>query len=139
MDFYGAAAQVIPVLLLALIFENRDLLRQPSSYRPDREGDPSHWNATQIVGRVYLTSVIAAGEFAALIGLYRGETGQLTNALVWVGLVAAILALLASVLAHQWQHWRKWWSTEAKTDWWLPALALLILLVVTWTFLQMFA
>lgn len=45
MDFYGAAAQVIPVLLLALIFENRMLLREPTPYWGDGE-DPSHWNAT---------------------------------------------------------------------------------------------
>jgi hypothetical protein len=139
VDFYGAAAQVIPVLLLALIFENKALLRQPSSYLPDRVAEATHWNATQIVGRVYLTLVIAAGEFAALLGLFRGETGNLTDAVVWLGLGAALVALLASVLGRQWQYLRQWWSTEARADWWLPAFVLLSLLVVTLTLLQQLA
>lgn len=135
MDFYGTVAQVIPVLLLAIIFENRLLLHQPSSYDPSQPNNASSWNATQIVGRIYVTLVIAAAEMTALIGLYRQETNRLMDAVVWLGVAAALTLLVWSVVAHQSRYWREWWSTDAKGDWWLSAFILAALLVLTFWFL----
>lgn len=136
MDFYGTVAQVIPVLLLAIIFQNRLLLRQPSSYDPSQPNNASSWNATQIVGRIYVTLLIAAAEMAALIGLYRQETNRLTDGVVWLGVAAALTLLVWSVVVHQSRYWREWWSTDAKGDWWLSAFSLAGLLVLTFGFLS---
>ncbi len=138
MDFYGTVAQVIPVLLLAIIFENRLLLRQPSSYDPSQPNNASSWNATQIVVRTYLTLLIAAAEMAALLGLYRQETNGLTDGVVWLGLAAPLAALVWSVVAHQWRYWQEWWSTGGKGDWWLSAFILVCLLFLTFWFLSTF-
>lgn len=89
--------------------------------------------------RAYFTLLIGAGEVAALIGLYRNEANALTNGLVWLGLGSALVALVSSVLGHQWGYWRRWWATNARADWWLQALMLAISVVLTFWFLGLFA
>src|SRR5262249_35045179 len=58
-DFYATVAQVLPVLLLALVFESRHLERIRSEQRRSRRVDPVNgvlfWTKVRV--RVYLLSV----------------------------------------------------------------------------------
>jgi hypothetical protein len=101
MDFYAIGAQVIPVFYLALAFENHALYRQPDSYDPENKDNPRHWNASQIVLVVFATVIMAAGEVAALVGLYFELKHPIINMLVWYGLGAGIVAVVWPVLSYQ--------------------------------------
>jgi len=101
MDFYAIGAQVIPVFYLALAFENHALYRQPDSYDPEDKDNPRHWNASQIVLVVFITIIMAAGEVAALFGLYHELKHPIINMLVWYGLVAGLLGVVWPVLSYQ--------------------------------------
>lgn len=136
MQFYGIAAQVIPVLCLAIVFEERMLHRKPASYQGEKD-NPQYWNATQIVARIYLTLLVTAGEVAALVGLYRQETSWVVDALIWLAIIVALCTLVVAVLSPQWKYWRQWWSTEAKS-WWLSAGTLFALIVLTGALISWF-
>ena len=138
MEFYAAASQIIPVLLLALIFENRALSKRPSSYDASQRKDPSNWNATQVVARIWATVTIAAAETAALVGLYRQHEDRLTNGVVWLGLMVSLAMVLYSVVNRQGAYLREWWSSGAASDLWLVVFVGLALVVVSWQFLARF-
>jgi hypothetical protein len=91
MDFYAIAAQVIPVLYLAMAFESRILYRQPGSIlrEPKDKDDPEYWNVSTPVLTMWVALLMTAGEVAALLGLYHDIEHPIINALIWYGLVAA--------------------------------------------------
>ncbi|WP_327031831.1 hypothetical protein [Micromonospora ureilytica] len=100
MEFYATAAQVIPVLFLAMAFESRMLFRRPDSYIDDTD-DPATWNGTQIVVVIFVTILMAIAEFAALVGLFRGKQVGLVNGLVWLGLTAGLIGVIMPVVSFQ--------------------------------------
>ena len=77
LEFYSAAAQVIPLLFLVIVFEVRFWER--GSYR---ESGPSwvRWAARAVDVMVLL--VIVAGEWAALHVLDTGSAGEWSRRLV---------------------------------------------------------
>jgi hypothetical protein len=107
MDFYAIGAQVIPVLYLAMAFENRVLYRQPDPYLPEYKDDPGSWNATQIVLVVFVAILMTAGEVAALVGLYHDLKHPIINFLTWYGLVAGLAGIVMPVLSHQRQFYKR--------------------------------
>jgi hypothetical protein len=77
-----------------MAFENHALYRQPDSYDPEDKDNPRHWNASQIVLVVFATVIMAAGEVAALVGLYFELKHPIINMLVWYGLGAGIVGVV---------------------------------------------
>lgn len=137
MHFYGIAAQVIPVLCLALVFEERMLQRKPASYSQNEEDNPDLWNFSHIIGRIYLALLVTAGEVAALVGLYRQETDGVSDAIIWLALIVSLLTLVTSALSPQLKYWRQWWSWESSSI--LISVWLVIALVaLTWKFIDYF-
>jgi hypothetical protein len=136
VDFYLMAAQVIPVLYLALAFETKDLNRRPASYDPDSDS-PRRWNATQIVGRIYLVSLMAIGELAALVGAYVGRRMSLLNGLTWAALVAGLYMVSATPIAQQRKYFSEWWAAGAP-DKGLLALVLVAVITMTGYFVSLF-
>lgn len=64
MDFYGAAAQVIPVLYLVMAFESRWLFRKPVRLA---DLDPSEWAAHQIMLAIFLALLTYASPTARCV------------------------------------------------------------------------
>jgi hypothetical protein len=102
VDFYAAAAQVIPVFFLAMAFDSRSLMRLPTSYDAEADPlDPALWNSSQIIGTMYLVVLMACGEVSALVALSRNGTSSVIDALVWLGIVGGLLGVVLPVLDHQ--------------------------------------
>ena len=91
MDFYSSAAQVIPVLLVVLVFEVRALESPEFTER--------FWD--RLVGALFC-ALVALGEFAALATLERGNAWGWAPVAVWVALIAEAFVLLA------WQPQFRW-------------------------------
>jgi hypothetical protein len=137
MDFYATAAQVIPVLYLAMAFESKALYRQPDSYDPEHKDDPARWNASQIVLVVFVAILMTAGEVAALVGLYRNVTYRLSNALVWEGLIAGIAGVFMPVTSYQWQFYKRHRAAGGGSGL-VVVLVTLGLVVISWQFARIF-
>ena len=94
LEFYGAAAQVIPLLFLVIVFEVRFWERD--TYR---ESSPA-WVRLAARGLdVLVLLVIVAGEWAALRILDTGNAGEWSRRLV-------LVALLAEGFVIVWFTWR---------------------------------
>lgn len=119
MDFYGTAAQVIPVLYLALLFESRFLSRQPDSYF-GADDDPSTWNPSQAVSRIALTVLMGVGEFAALVGVWQRLALPVIDALVALALLSGLLGVLLPPLIAQVGFLRKY--RKASGERWMVVL-----------------
>jgi len=83
LDFYGAAAQVIPLLFLVIVFEVRFWER--GSYR---ESSPSWVRVAARAIDILVLLLIVAGEWAALHVLDTGNAGEWSRRLVLVALVS---------------------------------------------------
>lgn len=94
LEFYGAAAQVIPLLFLVIVFEVRFWER--GSYR---ESGPSWVRWAARVVDVLVLLVIVAGEWAALHVLDTGHAGEWSRRLV-------LYALFAEGIVIVWFTWR---------------------------------
>jgi hypothetical protein len=94
LEFYSAAAQVIPLLFLVIVFEVRFWERDTH-----REQGPSWVRLAARVFDVLVLLVIVAGEWAALHVLDTGNAGEWSRRLV-VG------ALLAEGIVIVWFTWR---------------------------------
>ena len=96
-DFYSTAAQVLPVLLLALVWESRYLEALPLQHRRHRRDDPAHgvrfWTKPRV--RIYALTVATVTLGATVICLLV-VAGVLPN---WttLGLITIVGLLLASV------------------------------------------
>jgi hypothetical protein len=94
LEFYGVAAQVIPLLFLVIVFEVRFWER--GAYR---ESTPSWVRWAARVVDVLVLLLIVAGEWAALRILDTGDAGEWSRRLV-------VVALLAEGLVIVWFTWR---------------------------------
>lgn len=95
-------AQVIPVLLLALIVDTRLLQRAPGTYDRDVPADdPRFQNASHPLALFTLTALIVAGECAALWGASVSEPSRLTSSVAVAGLLSALAAVTGPVLYRQ--------------------------------------
>ena len=94
MEFYGAAAQVIPLLFLVIVFEVRFWER--GEYR---ESSPAWVRLVARAVDVAVLLLIVAGEWAALHILDNGNAGEWSRRLV-------LVALLAEGLVIVWFTWR---------------------------------
>jgi hypothetical protein len=94
LEFYSAAAQVIPLLFLVIVFEVRFWER--GSYR---EEGLSWLRLAARAFDVLVLSVIVAGEWAALRVLDTGNAGEWSHWLV-------VDALLAEGIVIVWFTWR---------------------------------
>jgi hypothetical protein len=123
-----------------MTFESRLLLRRPDSYvSGDADGDnPQWWNGSQIVAIMLLTSLMAVGELAALIGVYVGRQSALADGLVWVGLVAGLAGVVGPVLGHQRELFRRYYRATAPGGILVPALMLICSLVIVATVVGFF-
>jgi hypothetical protein len=85
-SFYGVAATVIPVLVLALAFQTRWFRYESADTPPD-------------VSRAEAVAVLAAvGEVASLLGLRRAHDTQFLESLVVLSLFSLLAWLLLSVV-----------------------------------------
>jgi hypothetical protein len=80
--FYAVAAQVIPVLLLALIFENRLLRIQENE---------SLGNSVYFIG---VFGALLVGEITALAALSGTDPSRLEKSTVWLALIFGVLLLV---------------------------------------------
>ena len=94
LEFYGAAAQVIPLLFLVIVFEVRFWER--GTYR---ESSPAWVRLVARAVDVAVLLLIVAGEWAALHILDNGGAGEWSRRLV-------VLALLAEGFVIVWFTWR---------------------------------
>jgi hypothetical protein len=94
LEFYSAAAQVIPLLFLVIVFEVRFWER--GSYR---EAGPSWVRLTARAFDVLVLLLIVAGEWAALRALDSGNAGEWSRRLV-------VDALLVEGIVIVWFTWR---------------------------------
>ena len=131
MNFYGTAAQVIPVLYLAMAFESRALYRQPDSYDSSNKDNPRSWNATQILLIVFIALLMTVGEVAALFGLYHDLKHPMLNVLVWYGLVAGLAGIFQPVMSHQWQLYKRHRAAGGGSGG-IVALSVLCLIALSW-------
>lgn len=103
--FYDLAAQVIPLLLLAMAFETRVLQRRPDSYLakdPNYRDVPWTWNPTQIITAILVVLLLIAGEFGALLGAYGVGASYSLDALVWLALIVGLVGLALPLVSIQW-------------------------------------
>ena len=94
LEFYSAAAQVIPLLFLVIVFEVRFWER--GSYR---EAGPSWVRLAARAFDVLVLLLIVAGEWAALRALDSGNAGEWSRRLV-------VDALLVEGIVIVWFTWR---------------------------------
>jgi hypothetical protein len=94
LEFYGAAAQVIPLLFLVIVFEVRFWER--GTYR---ESSPAWVRLAARAVDVLVLLLIVAGEWAALRVLDTGNAGEWSRRLV-------LVALLAEGFVIVWFTWR---------------------------------
>lgn len=94
MEFYGAAAQVIPLLFLVIVFEVRFWERGTS-----RESSPFWVRLAARAVDILVLLLIVAGEWAALHILDNGNAGEWSRRLV-------VDALVAEGLVIVWFTWR---------------------------------
>ncbi|WP_422117794.1 hypothetical protein [Brachybacterium sp. UNK5269] len=129
MDFYGLAAQVIPVLYLAMLFESRHLTRKPDSYF-ERDGEPRFWNASQPVGWIALVILMGVGEVTALLCVWQRVTLPIADAVVVLALLSGVLGVGGPPIAQEVRYLRQ--HRAAGGGWQMPAFiaaALLALLI----------
>src|SRR5262245_8539683 len=99
-DFYATVAQVLPVLLLALVFESRHLERIRNERRQLRHEDPANgvrfWTKNRV--RVYTLSVavIVLGDMGLCILMLAG--GVPDSVPLRVVVVAGVILALATLL-----------------------------------------
>ncbi|MFC7403172.1 hypothetical protein [Citricoccus sp. GCM10030269] len=127
MDFYVTAAQIIPVLYLAMLFESRFLTRRPDSYF-GRDDDPGQWNATQAIGRAAVVLLMGMGEIAALLGVWQRITLPIVDAFVVLALLSGLLGVILPPLAKQVMFLREY--RNAGGEWQMPTLMAVGLLAV---------
>lgn len=128
------AAQVIPVFLLAMIFETRLLSDPPSTIDDDFQDpdDPDNWIWFEPVLRFWGILVIASAEIMALLAVDRGEASDTTNALVWFGMGVCVYGVLQPLAEQQWRYWHaavRTGRTQVKV--WSSLAAWVIFSVVT--------
>lgn len=103
-DFYSTAAQVLPVLLLALVWESRYLEKLPTEQRRTRHEDPENgvkfWTKARV--RIYALTVVTATITALAICLL--VLGGVIPNLEWLGFVtvAGLLFALGSLMYRIW-------------------------------------
>lgn len=136
MEFYATAAQVIPALVLAMVFSNSVLTRKPTNYSPhfaeEGEDDPGSWNFFQIFGRIYLVLLLTAGEIAALVALHAEREHWLSASLVWFGLGAGLVGVVAPVLASQWAFFKQH-AAATRPEWgWIIGFTLCLVFLTWW-------
>ena len=118
LAFYEAVAQVLPVLLVALVIDLRVLGRAPTASDPNR--DPLFANVS-FLNELLVTAIVisfAAGEFSALRVLYRDTVTGLDKFLVMTALALGGFTLLVRLFAprtrefvravgndHRWKAW----------------------------------
>jgi hypothetical protein len=102
-DFYATLAQVLPVLLLALIWESRYLERLSGQARPSRRTDPANgfwWTKRRV--RIYALTIasVIVGELAIVLLVLAGLFGDSTvlRAILVVGVSGALASLLFRIV-----------------------------------------
>lgn len=136
MEIYAVAAQVIPILLFAMVFESRVLDSPPSTYGIDKTADPddpARWNVSQAIARWYALAVMGLGEFMALNAVGLGKAGPFTRATVWAALLIGIGGVLFPLLGRQWTYIRRWLAVSREHGE-LGFLAFVMLLMVALSF-----
>lgn len=96
--FFAVAAQVLPVLALALIYEDRLFEHEPEEYLDPSGGKSFFW-------RLLLVALLAASESFSLGVLISGDTSKFATYFVSFGIVIALAMVTAgpterSVKAH---------------------------------------
>lgn len=101
LRYFELVAQIIPVLLLALVIEQRFFFQELPDSIPESPTGPTRaqWNA--MLWRIYRSQagvflVLAGGEVAALWSVGSVGASRLTFAATTAGLVAGALAVVAS-------------------------------------------
>jgi protein-S-isoprenylcysteine O-methyltransferase Ste14 len=99
-DFYGTAAQVLPVLLLALVFESRHLERVGRERRRPRRVDPAQgvrfWTKGRVRAYTLAMSTVVLGDTAAcvlVLGDMLADSRPLRTAVITGVLLAAVTLL----------------------------------------------
>jgi hypothetical protein len=110
VDFYSAAAQIIPVLFLAAVVEGRLVNSRPDSYFSHDPDNPKKWNGTQPVGRIYAVLIMAIGQLLSLVALSNpaAARAEFTRSMIWLALAVGLGAVAYPVLARQVNYWRRW-------------------------------
>jgi hypothetical protein len=130
VEFYAVSAQVIPVLFLAMIFENQVLHQRPTVYGwAEDEDNPRHWNGSQAIARWYLSWVMTVGEGAALVGVYEKEEHGVINGLTTLALLVGVLGVALPIIGRQWGFLKAW--MKETDEWWLLAIFLISLVGMT--------
>lgn len=102
LDFYTTMAQVLPVLLLALVWDSNYLARLRAQSRRPRREDPAgvlFWTKPRVrVYSLFVTAVLAAGIGLSLLVLSGAlaDTPWLRGVLVG-GLLLALLTLYVRI------------------------------------------
>jgi hypothetical protein len=103
-DFYSTMAQVLPVLLLALMWDSNYLQRLRTQPRPSRRVDPAGvWFWTKPRVRVYslvVTGVLITGIAVSLLVLagMLGDTAWLRGVLVGMLLVTLLVRIGSDIV-----------------------------------------
>lgn len=117
VDFYAIAAQVIPVLLFALVFESRALAAPPATYDAKADpDDPARWNISQAIVRWYALAILGVGEVVALIVTNVGRDDALVRSVVWGSMLVGMYGVLAPLLARQWEYIQRWRAASTAGD-----------------------
>lgn len=98
MTFFAISAQVIPVMYLAMAFEARMFRKSV----PDGNFPLHRW--VYLLRYLVSTTVVmmmAAGEASALVVLYREATAPILDVMVWFGLLAGLVGVVAPILWNQ--------------------------------------
>jgi cellobiose-specific phosphotransferase system component IIC len=122
--FYSTAAQIIPVLILVLIVEQRDEKRR----------------LTPLANLIYVVATIGAatvGEIIALRAVYRGYAHRQDQDVVIGALVACALALVVPIVTsslHEIEATGKKWTTA--TAWTIAVIVAYVVVVIFVAVLQ---
>ncbi|MGW0993559.1 hypothetical protein ACWD5V_09650 [Streptomyces sp. NPDC002523] len=99
-DFYATVAQVLPVLLLALVFESRHLERIRQEQRRLRSEDPTNgvrfWSKSRVRVFTLSVAVIVLGDVGLCVLMLAGGVPDsvVLRVVVSAGLILALATLL---------------------------------------------
>ncbi|MEE6258985.1 hypothetical protein [Plantactinospora sonchi] len=101
-DFYTTLAQVLPVLLLALLWDSRYLDQLRRQARPSRRVDPAHgyfWTKPRVRAYSLTIASVIVTELAVVVFVLAGALSDSAalRAVLVAGLVLALATLLTRV------------------------------------------
>jgi sterol desaturase/sphingolipid hydroxylase (fatty acid hydroxylase superfamily) len=97
-EFYTTVAQVLPVLLLALVWDSRYLERLRDELRPARRVDPAagtFWTKPRVRAYVIVIASLILAELCAALLVLAGAAGD--SAVLRAGMLAGLAPVLATV------------------------------------------